>query len=309
MKELFIPKVFRGDHPQIIETANTICRDYRRQGYNLTLRQLYYQFVANHGMKNNDRNYKRLGGIINDARLAGELDWSYIQDRTRTIRGGFNGWDDPGEFIKTVVEQYTESLWVNQEYRPEVWVEKDALVGVIGRACGRDRVPYFSCRGYVSQSAMYDAAKRIENRRARGLTPVIIHLGDHDPSGIDMTRDIQDRLQLMSLGSVEVRRIALSMDQIREYDPPPNPAKLTDSRGSSYVELYGTESWELDALEPSVLENLIIDTLEDYIDRELMEEAREHEESVRSEMAQVGDRWDDLRAHWSEIESIIGVAE
>lgn len=166
----------------------------------------------------------------------GLMDWSYIQDRTRNIRGGFGGYTDPGQFMDNVASQYVEAIWRGQSYRPEVWVEKDALVDVVARGCAQDRVPHFSCRGYVSQSEMYEAAKRMERYRRRGLTPVVIHLGDHDPSGIDMTRDIRDRLGLLSNGYVEVRRIALTMDQIDQYQPPPNPAKLTDSRGSAYVE-------------------------------------------------------------------------
>lgn len=80
---------------------------------------------------------------------------------------------------------------------------------------------------------------------------VILHLGDHDPSGIDMTRDISDRLELFG-ADVEVKRIALNWDQIDEFTPPPNPAKLSDSRAGAYIAEYGDESWELDALEPTL---------------------------------------------------------
>ena len=84
---------------------------------------------------------------------------------------------------------------------------------------------------------------------------MIIHLGDHDPSGIDMTRDIQERLQMFG-ADVYVKRVALTMNQIGTYNPPPNPAKITDSRASKYIDEYGNESWELDALEPQVITDL-----------------------------------------------------
>lgn len=299
--ETFITRRFSADSLAIIETANRICDDYRRQGFNLTLRQVYYQFVARDLLPNSQKSYKRLGSIINDARLAGLMDWSFIQDRTRSVRGGFGGYLNPGEFIESMVEGYTEPIWKGQDFRPEVWVEKDALVDVIGQACRATRTPYFSCRGYVSQSEMYDAAKRFETRRRQGRTPVVIHLGDHDPSGIDMTRDIRDRLELMSWGHVEVRRIALNMDQIEQYGPPPNPAKLTDSRGTAYVEEYGDDSWELDALEPRVLTSLIAETLEEFIDRDLMDERLEHEQDQVDRMQILADRWTEIDARWDRI--------
>jgi hypothetical protein len=299
--ETFVDRRFSADSLVIIDTANEICSEYRRQGFNLTLRQVYYQFVARDLLPNSQKSYKRLGSIINDARLAGLMDWSYIQDRTRSVRGSFSGWDNPGQFIESVVSSYNEAIWEGQEFRPEVWVEKDALVDVIGQACRPTRAPYFSCRGYVSQSEMYDAAKRFQRRRQAGLTPVVIHLGDHDPSGIDMTRDIRDRLELMSWGEVEVRRIALNMPQIEQYGPPPNPAKLTDSRGTAYVERYGDDSWELDALEPRVLTSLIADTLEEYIDRDVMDERIEHEQRQEERMQVVADRWTEIDERWDRI--------
>jgi hypothetical protein len=306
MREQFTDQGFRADSLAIIDTANAICREYQAQGYNLTLRQVYYQFVARDLLPNNQKSYKRLGSIINDARLAGLMDWSYIQDRTREVEGGFGGYSSPSEFMAAYASYYSEPIWKGQEYRPEVWVEKDALKDVIGQACAETRTPYFSCRGYVSQSEMYDAAKRFQTRERQGYIPIVIHLGDHDPSGIDMTRDIQDRLSLMSWGHIEVRRIALNMDQVEQYDPPPNPAKLTDSRGTAYVEEYGDDSWELDALEPRVLTSLIQDELETVIDRDAMDAAMAQEEERRDRLVLLADRWEDLDTHWEDILGIIG---
>ena len=103
---------------------------------------------------------------------------------------------------------------------------------------------------------MWSAAQRFkrQNREREGC--FIIHLGDHDPSGIDMTRDIQERLWMFG-ADVEVKRVALTMNQVQTYNPPPNPAKMTDSRASKYIDMFGDESWELDALEPQMLNQLI----------------------------------------------------
>lgn len=305
MLERFIWKGFRPDSLAIIEQANRICADYQGQGYNISLRQLYYQFVSKDLIPNSERSYKRLGSIINDARLAGLLDWSYMEDRGRNVQGGFWGFQTPGSYLSQVADSYYENIWKGQDWRPEVWVEKEALVDVVSRACGPTRTPYFACKGYVSQSEMYDAAKRIQTRVRQGHTPLVIHLGDHDPSGIDMTRDIQDRLELMSEGRVEVRRIALNMDQIEQYGPPPNPAKLTDSRGADYVDRYGDESWELDALEPTVLVDLIQNELAGIIDQDEMDRRLAHEREGEERLQVVIDRWDDLETHWDDVLDVI----
>lgn len=121
---------------------------------------------------------------------------------------------------------------------------------------------------------MYEAALRARMHAQAGQNTVILHLGDHDPSGIDMTRDNERRLHMMTEYasdrgvSVEVRRLALSMAQVREHKPPPNPAKETDSRARGYVMMYGHSSWELDALEPSFLDGLVRENIEKYVDTE-----------------------------------------
>jgi hypothetical protein len=305
MKERFVDKRFRAATLAMIETANQICADYRRQGFNLTLRQVYYQFVSRDQLPNNDKSYKLLGNAINDARLAGLMDWDNIQDRTRSVVGSYWGWRDPGYYMDHSASGYYEALWEGQQYRPEIWVEKDALKDVIARAAQPWRIPYFSCRGYASQTAMYDAAKRFQKYTENGLEPVVIHLGDHDPSGIDMTRDIRERLSLMSWGDVDVQRIALNMDQIDEYQPPPNPAKIADSRAADYIDRFGRESWELDALEPRILVDLITQKVEEYVDQALFDEALAHEQEQEDAIRQVAGRFTELWDNWSEVEALL----
>lgn len=262
----FVPKRFNASSRDVIEQADEILQEYAAQGYTLTLRQLYYQFVRRDMLENTGRNYKRLGGIISDARLAGLIDWSRMVDRTRTVNEPAF-WKSPEELLGICRDMYAEDIWKDQDYRPEVWVEKDALIDIVGRACDPLQVPYFSCRGYASQSSMWEASKRLLGYyETHGQTPVIIHLGDHDPSGIDMSRDIQDRLEIfMGPGEIMVQRIALNMDQIERFTPPPNPTKLSDSRSRGYVEKFGMESWELDALEPKFLTELIGGTIRGFI--------------------------------------------
>jgi len=251
----YVNKRMSDEKLLLIGKCNEITADYEGQGYDLTLRQLYYQLVSKDLIENKQSVYKSLGVTISDARLAGLVDWYSIVDRTRALRGN-NHWSSPAEIIKGAATGYKIDMWENQDYRVEVWVEKDALTGIISRTCKELDIDYFSCRGYSSQSSMWRAAQRLKRHDSGGRTPVILHLGDHDPSGIDMTRDIGDRLEMFDCYA-EVERIALNMDQVRKYSPPPNPAKVTDSRASKYIEEYGASSWELDALEPSVLDALI----------------------------------------------------
>jgi hypothetical protein len=295
----YVPKVFSEAHEVIIESANLVCAAYRAQGYDLTLRQLYYQFVSRGWIANKDTEYKRLGSIINDARLAGRLDWDYITDRTRNLRS-LAHWNDPTEIMRAVATQFRTDRWESQPLRIEVWIEKDALVGVIEGPCTSQDVPYFSCRGYTSQSEVWGAAQRIERYLEAGQRVLILHLGDHDPSGMDMSRDIEDRLRLFVEGDgldaddLEVRRIALNTDQVRQYNPPPNPAKLTDSRVGPYIDRFGPESWELDALEPTVIGALITDNIEAERDEEAWEAATKAQETHREHLTMAHSRWDEV---------------
>jgi len=255
---------FNTDSLKLIDYVNEIIDDYNKQGYSLTLRQVYYQLVANDLIPNTDKQYKKIGSVVNNARLAGLIDWYAIEDRTRYIRERSH-WDSPADIIKSAMYSYYKNYWDNQDYYIEVWVEKDALIGIIENSARKFDVPCFSCRGYTSQSEMWRASQRLIAKQDEGKTNIIIHLGDHDPSGIDMTRDIKERLEFFG-AKVEINRLALNRDQIDEYNPPPNPAKLTDTRCQKYIKKYGKKSWELDALKPELLAILIETEIDAYID-------------------------------------------
>jgi hypothetical protein len=276
----------------LVKKCNEVIAEYQAQGFILTLRQLYYQLVSRDIIANKLTEYKRLGSIVNDARLAGLIDWNSIEDRTRELRR-LSHWSSPSDIISACSEQFHVDLWADQGYRPEVWIEKDALVGVIEGVCNELDVPYFSCRGYTSQSEMWGGAMRLRNHMAQHQVPVIFHLGDHDPSGRDMTRDIQDRMQLF-MGGLELQRLALNMDQIDKYKPPPNPAKLTDSRCAGYIAEFGSSSWELDALEPSVIAALIRVNIRRLMNKKKFDLQLERRDRYREQLKQVADKWDEI---------------
>lgn len=279
---------FRQSSLDLIHLVNQVISEYQAQGYELTLRQAYYQLVARGYIPNNERSYKNIGNLINDGRLAGLIDWYAITDRTRNLRRNSH-WDTPSEVIASAKYSYLLDKWEGQPNYVEVWVEKDALVDVVGQACRPLDVPFFSCRGYTSQSEMWVAAQRFINQEHREQR-IIIHLGDHDPSGIDMTRDIQERLEMFG-ADVYVKRVALTMEQIEQFNPPPNPAKITDSRCDKYIAMYGYESWELDALEPKVITDLIRSEVTMYRDDDLYQEICRKERQEKQELQMLCDHY------------------
>jgi len=299
MKKRYVAQRFTSASMGIIDSANRIIEEYQAKGFTLTLRQLYYQFVSRDLLRNDQKEYKRLGSIINDARLAGLVDWTALEDRTRNLVRPPT-WDDPAEIVSACASQFATDWWLDQAYYVEAWIEKDALLGVLEAAAEPWQLPYFSCRGYTSASEVWGAARRIGRMIGNGRKAVVLHLGDHDPSGIDMSRDIEDRIVLFLRGdgrhskSFELRRIALTREQIDEYDPPPNPAKVTDSRFAGYQAEHGDESWELDALDPEVIADLIASNVEGFIDRDLWDEAKTKQAEGRTQLLAVSDRWPEV---------------
>lgn len=278
----------------MIDRANAIIEEYEAKGYYLTLRQLYYQFVSRKFIKNKHSEYKRLGLAMNIGRLAGLVDWNSISDSTRFLRD-YGYFADVPAFIKNVESGYAEDVWSDQNAYVEVWIEKDALVGVIERSCHKWRVPYFSCRGNNSQSEMYIAGNRLAAKQYEGKEVTILHLGDHDPNGIDMSRDNHERLcMFMRNEDWTFNRIALNMDQIATYNPPPDPVKVTDTRAAGYIRNFGRDCWELDALDPDVISNLVGSQIEKLVDKKLFDVRIEQEAYSRSRIARVSDRWNEV---------------
>lgn len=284
----YIPKKFRAEALATIQTANEIMESYASKGFSMTLRQVYYQFVARGLIENSDASYNRLGGLLSDARLAGLVSWDHLEDRDRNLMG-LSSYNTPQGYIRAQcsVAGYRRDLWEDQPMRPEVWVEKKAMVDVVGQICNRLRVDFFACKGYVSQSEQYVAGQRLRGYVMRGQRPIVFHLGDHDPSGLDMTRDNTERLSMFAGTPVQVVRLALNMDQVNQYDPPPNPAKVTDSRFEDYQRKYGDESWELDALEPQVIQNLIENNVTRVRNYDKWSEALRQEALERQELTDI----------------------
>ena len=290
MRERFIEKNFRQQSIEKIHLVNSILREYQAENYDLSLRQLYYQMVARGYIENSQKSYNRLGELVNDARLAGYIDWEMIKDRGReTI--SLPHWKTPGDIIKDAAKQFALDKWKEQPNYIEVMVEKQALEGVLIPVCNQLDIKFTANKGYSSASALYETGQRLYEQLIAGKNVYILYLGDHDPSGIDMTRDIYERLSMFSYNHIEVKRLALNMDQIKVLQPPENPAKETDSRYSSYIEKYGLASWELDAIEPRALARIVIDAVESLLDPDLWDQALNRENEIKKELAELASNY------------------
>ena len=269
------PRNMRPATRELLGQILEVVERHENQGYKLTLRQLYYQLVAGGIVPNEQRQYAKLSKLLTDARMCGMVDWDMIEDRVRTPQRPAQ-WGSVSEILQACADQYRcDRHWLQKNY-VEVWVEKDALSGVLLPVTREYHVHLVVNRGYSSITAMHDAFLRFHEAGRWGMAPHILYLGDHDPSGLDMIRDIRERL-LRFDKEVDVHPIALTMEQIREYDPPPNPAKVTDPRARDYIARHGRTSWELDALRPAVLHGLLRAHLEELIDMGMYRERVEQE--------------------------------
>lgn len=321
-----------------LSIINEIIEEYRQMGYTLTLRQLYYQLVTRKVIANQIAEYQKLSILLGKGRMGGIVDWNAIEDRVRAPRSPYTV-EDPKDALQDAIDTYRIDRSKYQTEYIEVWVEKDALSGVLYPVTSKYSIPLMVNRGYSSITAMYKAYLRLHRKLQYGKNITIIYLGDHDPSGLDMIRDIKTRL-LMFLGCLEdinqkegenfiasergqelidelshlddyqiskgrkrythigklmyydrlnIVPVALTMNQIEEQDLPPDPAKITDPRAKDYIRQFGKESWELDALNPRYLNNLLETSITDLINVDAFNLALKTEEKDIEELKSLVD--------------------
>lgn len=260
-----------------IDDINEIGQEYLDIGQKITLRQLYYQLVSRDYIPNKQTEYSKLSTLTTKGRMAGLIDWDLIEDRLRKPETPYFV-KDIADALEDTLYQYRLNLQVNQPYKVIVIVEKDALSGVLERVTKKYMIPLLVNRGYGSCTVMkmlYDIFRK------DGRPAIILYIGDHDPSGLDMIRDVFSRVsEFQSRGSIslEIRHIALTKLQIKQYAPPPNPAKLKDPRADKYIAEHGSVSYEVDALRPPVLTQILDDAIRDLLDMDLFNEMLREEE-------------------------------
>lgn len=293
MRKYFRDAKLSKKNREKLDLINDIIYDYQDQGYRLTLRQLYYQLVTRNVIPNKQTEYAKLSNLLKEGRMSGIVDWDAIEDRLRVPKLPYYV-RDTSDAMTDTINQYRLDRQRGQNKYIEVWVEKDALSGVLSRITEKYHVRLMVNRGYSSVSAMYAAYNRFANAMiVENQDVLVLYLGDHDPSGLDMIRDIKERVSEMLSADFydfeveerfQVEQIGLNMEQIIELDPPPNPAKITDPRAKWYIEKYGPVSWEVDALNPATLNELVEFAILENIDQDLYEEMIEQEEDDKNDL-------------------------
>jgi hypothetical protein len=197
-------------------------------------------------------------------RRAGLLPYEFIADGTRW-QVKEPSWDSARDALDDAVSSYRRALWHNQDVYVEVWSEKDAIASIVSPTTDKWDVPLMIARGFASESFLWSTANTIRRHDKDGKDIVIYQLGDHDPSGIAAWEHVQARLsQFAPDANIHFERLAVTEDQIWQYNLPTRPTKITDSRAKNFV----GESVEVDALATITLRGIVEDAIQSWIDRE-----------------------------------------
>jgi len=274
------PRKFYGRGEELIKISNEVLSDFYTRGFTTTVRSLFYQLVSRNVIANTEREYKNLGALVKNARLNGRIPWKYIVDETRPIVSN-NHWASPQELLMSAAEQFRVDLRRTQWNIPEVWVEKTALIGVLRQVCSNLDVKLLSVRGNPSVTALHEADERIIDRFRSDQATTIFYLGDHDPTGIAIPKNIG---KFLNSEYATVVRIGLNIDQVNKYNLPPNPAKESDNNYKKYAKEFGPTCWELDALDPDVIIDLVKSSLDSVTDWDLFNAQLKLQEQGRQEL-------------------------
>lgn len=289
MKEKFRDEKITPARMEYISVINSILEDFQKKGYRLTLRQLYYQLVAGAVIPNRVQEYSRLSSVLVAARMNGLTDWRMIEDRIRKPQHVYYV-RDVNDALEDTIRHYRLDRQKGQENCVEVWTEKDAVSNILKRVTQHFHLRLMVNRGYSSCSAMKEAADRLRHAHQKRI---VLYVGDHDPSGLDMIRDVGSRLDEFELKEFEIIHIALTAEQIQRFSPPPNPAKITDPRAKWYISVHGNQSWELDALKPEDLEAIVRQNVESFIDLDLFESMLQKEQDDIEKLRDVMEHYEE----------------
>ena len=268
---------------RLIAAAAAVLAEAASAGYRFTLRRVFYALVAAEHLPNTDRAYKGLSETLNRARWAGLLPMDCLDDLGR-IADIPPSWRRPSDAVRDAAHWYRSDWWADADPTVEVWAEKAAVAGIVAPVADEYGVPFLACRGFSSLTALAEAADRLQGRDA-----VLLYVGDHDPSGLDMDRDLSARLE--GLGArIRLERLALTVDQIDEHQLPPQPTKANDSRARGYSAAHGG-SWELDALPADLLAGLVRDAIEGLVPADFEDRRAQDEQASRS-IRQLADQLD-----------------
>lgn len=313
-REQFRKVRFTPDKQTLLNKIIEIVREYQAQSIRMTLRQLYYQLVSRDIIPNTVKEYGKISDLLTNARYAGLIDWNSIEDRGRVPKFPAQ-FEDVKDLVDSACYSYRLDRWKDQKCYVELFCEKEALASVLAPIAHKWHIHFCVNKGYASATAMHDLSVRLREPMEAKKRCIILYLGDFDPSGRDMIRDIGDRIrEFLTMKdeydkneeliwsteggfadwfveeNFEVYPIALTSEQIRKYNPPPNPAKLTDPRAQEYIRQYGDKSWEVDALRPDVMIKVVEDAIQKFVDVDKMDAIKAKEQQDITSLKEFGEK-------------------
>ena len=268
-------------HAKTLELIK-IATDILAEGHPMTVRQVYYQLISRQVIKNNRSQYQAVSNALVDARRDGSIPWEWIEDRLRRPRH-ISMWSGLPDFAETCRHAYRRDVWATQPNYLEVWLEKDALSGIFEDVINPYGVTLNVGRGYDGWDSIHNAATRFLDKTT---TVTVLYFGDFDPSGEDMVRSLIERLRNLDC-QPDVFKCALTRDDIRRYNLPPDFTKGTDSRAAAFVAKHGDIAVELDALPPDVLRNRLEEEVSSRMDLDALQIVKTLEEKERAELVKL----------------------
>lgn len=254
------PKRFRRTKSDMAYLMNALIEIVEQEAP-MTVRQVFYQAVTRKLIDKTEAEYKEtIVRLLADLRREGLIDWYNIVDNTRLIRRPAT-FDNVQEALKNTASLYRRAVFSDLDVYVEVWLEKEALAGVLVDVTWEYDVPLMTTRGYSSLSFLHAAAQQIERAYDAGKEVYLYNFGDHDPSGVDIARQIQEGIAEFTDAPFEFERVAVTPMQIKAWDLPTRPTKSTDTRSRNF----DGSSVELDAITPRRLRELCRGAIERHI--------------------------------------------
>jgi len=261
---------------QLIEAAKAIPAEHNP----MTVRQVYYQLVSRQVMENSRSQYQAVSNLLVHARKAGVIPWEWVEDRLRRPRT-VSMWDGLPDFAETARSACRRDVWSTQSRYLEVWLEKDALAGVVYEETEPWDVPLMVTRGYPSLSYLYEAAEVIAQRDKPAF---LYYFGDLDPSGIDITKTVERGIREFAPDAeIFFERVAVTPQQVKVLGLPTRPTKQTDSRSKNFA----GESVEVDAIPAAKLLGLVRNCIEKHLDQRALARTRQIEAAERETLVAI----------------------
>jgi hypothetical protein len=299
-------KAGRGKSSATIRLRTQARRILDETPWAMTLRQLYYALVSAGVIDKTEADYGRLKRVMKDAREDGIVPWEWLVDNTRSVISN-RTWDSLSGLLEDSAKMYRADLMRQQNVAIQLWAESDSIGSVASQVALKYAVPTFIGRGYSARGYLWQAAKDAVEAHAGGKLVHILHVGDHDPSGVDIFRDVEETLRLYCSAIqygvsvtmarrmvtmtgddgtwwLDVERLALTPEQIEDYQLPMRPLKASDKRARNFK---GRGSVEVEALPVDELLAIVEAAITSKIDMVQLEKSRTEEQMAREVMERI----------------------